>query len=982
MSRSLKSEYAWQLTLLTVLLLCGCSSSGNSVTVPPTASSNSGKVYSGQQPISGAIIQLYAAGSTGDGSAATPLLSSTVTTNATGAFSITGLYTCPTPTSLVYLQASGGNPGLTAGTNNTAIALIASLGQCQTLSTSTYVAINEVTTVAAVAALAPYATSPTAIGSSTAHSAALASAFALAAEYASTTTGSAPGSGAPAGYSVPAQQINTLANLLAGCVNSAGGSAGDGSNCGNLFSYSSYGIAPGNVFYALLNILSNPSSNLVALLNLASSMTPYQPALSAPPPNWSVALTTANPTLTVSPALLSFASTSVGSTSASQAITLSNTGSPPITGGTITLTGADSGDFSISGSSCTSTLAAGGVCTIALAFSPIASGARYADIAIASSASVTPIYVPLSGTGSGSPVPGSCTNPTTVYFVDPSGSDSNSGLSASSPWQTIAKVNAASLAPCSAIYFKAGGTWRGGRTAQGILFPQSGSSTNGPITYGSYGAGPAPIILGSVNEAGTPSWGNVASYAATLWRSASPILTSSSSALDIGNLIFIDANGNNAAGFKKYFTGAASPSVLAGILMTQGDFWCDPNTGYLWMYSSANPGAYYNNIEAATGQDIIYLNGIHDVVVENLNLMFGGKNGINAVNSYNLTFQYLQISWIGGTVWGGHAPPIWRLGNGIQLWASASNVLIQGNKIWEIYDTALTNQANSTTSSAVQANITYVNNLIYNTPYNAVDIMDYGTGTSTISNVKYIQNTSINPGSGWSASQRPDAKGEHVGLETLSGQPSNVVIENNIYYGGYTGAWVQNTSAGKWNSASLLMDYNDYYQTGTSIQPFSNWSQWTNYSGNIWYVIMASSYAGMTLNGSACNVKSSEASLVAQGDCFWDTATGNLYLYSTTNPGLAYSSILATINNVAIVLVDVLQLYSSTQLASYRSYFGMDAHSFSANPLFVSATPPFDAHLTSISPARSAGTYLGVAVDMDQKLRPVSGPQDIGAYAY
>jgi hypothetical protein len=74
-----------------------------------------GAVFGGQQPVRGSAIQLYAVGTTGDGSAATPLIGATVTTSdgsgqrnsnanagnannslPAGSFTITGDYTCPT----------------------------------------------------------------------------------------------------------------------------------------------------------------------------------------------------------------------------------------------------------------------------------------------------------------------------------------------------------------------------------------------------------------------------------------------------------------------------------------------------------------------------------------------------------------------------------------------------------------------------------------------------------------------------------------------------------------------------------------------------------------------------------------------------------------------------------------------------------------------------------------------------------------------
>src|SRR5580693_6047513 len=140
------------LPLAFLLFSCGTQQSSPHLTIP---ANKQGLVHGGQQPVTGATIQLYAVGTTGDGSAATPLLSPAPVSDANGGFNISGTYTCPSSSSLVYIVASGGNPGLPPGTNNGALSLMAALGPCGNLSASTFIIINELTTVAAVYSLAP-----------------------------------------------------------------------------------------------------------------------------------------------------------------------------------------------------------------------------------------------------------------------------------------------------------------------------------------------------------------------------------------------------------------------------------------------------------------------------------------------------------------------------------------------------------------------------------------------------------------------------------------------------------------------------------------------------------------------------------------------------------------------------------------------------------------------------------------------------------
>jgi len=277
--------------------LTGCGGIAPTGPVRVTGAALHGTVHGGQNPVSGATIQLYAAGSMGYGSAypyasGTSLLGThVVTSDGGGGFSISGDYTCPSATTPVYLVATQGNPGLSSG-NNTNLALMAALGPCGNLTTSTYISINELTTVASVWALSPFMTSIAHIGTSATNVTGLSNAFAAVNKLVNTSTGTVSGPALPAGAILPAAKIDTLANVLAACVNSRGGTAGDSSPCGNLFSYTTVNnVAPTDTITAAMNMAQHPNTQTSNLTYLVGSAPPFQPTLSTAPNDFNLVIT-------------------------------------------------------------------------------------------------------------------------------------------------------------------------------------------------------------------------------------------------------------------------------------------------------------------------------------------------------------------------------------------------------------------------------------------------------------------------------------------------------------------------------------------------------------------------------------------------------------------------------------------------------------------------------------------------------------------
>src|SRR5207245_168464 len=100
------------------------------------------------------------------------------------------------------------------------------------------------------------------------------------------------------------------------------------------------------------------------------------------------ASTGGSPTVGLSPTSLTFASQTVSSTSAVQAVALQNGTSSALSITSIAFTGANSGDFAQT-NNCGASLAAGASCSIDVTFTPPAIGARTATVTMPPEASST-----------------------------------------------------------------------------------------------------------------------------------------------------------------------------------------------------------------------------------------------------------------------------------------------------------------------------------------------------------------------------------------------------------------------------------------------------------------------------------------------------------------------------------------------------------------------------------------------------------------
>jgi hypothetical protein len=291
-------------TLMPALLLAGCGMGMNQMsTVTPNMVSPAvtGRTYGGQQPVVGSTISVVEMGTSGYGSNGI-VLASTIT-DSNGNFSFApGAYTCPQSDTPVYLLGIGGNAG--AGNNGSAVEA-AALGTC-TNAKNSFVVMNEVTTAATAFVLSHFFSTnlgganaandwfggpSTNSGGTTVYSQGL-----VMGNDVTIPTIVSIGTGAanqPAnGTTVEWQKINTIANILAACINSSGStnSTETKTDCGKLFNFTANGAAtrPSDTLQAAVQMALFPASKVTQLFNLITAQAPFVPQLSTAPNDWTI----------------------------------------------------------------------------------------------------------------------------------------------------------------------------------------------------------------------------------------------------------------------------------------------------------------------------------------------------------------------------------------------------------------------------------------------------------------------------------------------------------------------------------------------------------------------------------------------------------------------------------------------------------------------------------------------------------------------
>lgn len=343
-----------------------------------------------------------------------------------------------------------------------------------------------------------------------------------------------------------------------------------------------------------------------------------------------------------------------------------------------------------------------------------------------------------------------------TYYVSECGSDLCDGLTPSSAWKSIDKVNKSIVCGDTVLFCR-------GDIFFGQILPPNSDDVGTVTSFGAYGDGKKPVISQYktlFDSAWEPCGEGV-------WRADLTSVNNFS-----GNITELDTN----VGFIK-----ADGSIMARKRFTlealEGawDFYNDEQ--FVYVRLDECPSLLAKDIKLAC--NIICMKFANGILVEDLAFIGSGAHGISG-SVKRATVRGCEFHELGGSELLTYFKPGVRYGNGLECWTDSSDVLVENCRFSKIYDVAITMQGDNATSGWV--NITFRNNVIYDCQQ-AFEIWSMGKLPDTgFQNCLFEGNECIDSGYCWSYDVRPDKPCACHLLFYFIGCPlCDVTVRSNIF---------------------------------------------------------------------------------------------------------------------------------------------------------------------------------------------------------
>jgi len=329
------------------------------------------------------------------------------------------------------------------------------------------------------------------------------------------------------------------------------------------------------------------------------------------------------------------------------------------------------------------------------------------------------------------------------------GCDDHDGLTPSTAWKTIDRVNA-SVTGGDEVRFRRGDTF------YGRLKPPAG------LTFTAYGEGEKPTIS-QYKLPHSGSWKPVAPKVWALDLSDPTGFSGNTTQLDT-NVGFLKVDGVIYP--RRRFDGAP--------FERQWDFRCEGSL--LQVYSEGNPAELAE--EFCIACNIGCMGFADNLRVEGILFRGSGGHGISGTVR-GACIADCEFHELGGSVLPGYPTPNTRYGNGVECWSDSADVTVERCRFSGIYDVAITMQGNEVKSG--WENMLFRDNVMWNNQQ-CFEIWSAGKLPGTgFRNCVFERNVCLDSGWCWSYDVRPNKDcAAALLLYGLECPLCDVVVRNNV----------------------------------------------------------------------------------------------------------------------------------------------------------------------------------------------------------